>query len=76
MFILLAKSGKPITGQGVVLWLTQTLDEYKKISITNAVIGIYLPEFINAVVDDTEVREIAHDRMKLIYPSLYPSDRQ
>lgn len=54
--LLLAKSGEPINSGGVVLWLCLALDEYKQISITNAVIGIYLPEFIDALIDDSEVR--------------------
>lgn len=74
---ILADAGQELDPEGVALGLCLALDEYKQNVPTALVaIGIYLPEFIDVLIDDPEARQAAHVRMKQIYPSLYPEGKR
>lgn len=74
---ILADAGKELDPEGVVLGLCFALDEYKQsVPTALAAIGIYLPEFIDVLIDDAEARQAAHVRMKQIYPYLYPEGKR
>lgn len=74
---ILADAGKELDPEGVAFGLCLALDAYRQsVPTALAVVGIYLPEFIDALIDDSEARQAAHNRLKQIYPSLYPEGKR